>query len=205
MTHTAAGSFLGTRFEDALIYALDLHRHDTRKGKPTPYVSHLLGVCSLVLQDGGDEDEAIAALLHDALEDHAERVVPADLGRRFGSRVLEIVRSCSDTPPDYAGGTKPPWKERKLRYIAHLAQTTPSARRVSLADKLYNLREVVSDLRIEGQQTWARFNAGAAEQCWYYRSIAEMMRQAGQCGPMLDAYEREFGELEKLMAKQDRG
>jgi (p)ppGpp synthase/HD superfamily hydrolase len=98
---------LGARFETALAQALYVHRTDTRKGKRTPYVSHLLGVCSLVLQHGGSEDEAIGALLHDTLEDHPELVTPASLRKRYGAKVLAIVQGCTDTPADYKGGAKP--------------------------------------------------------------------------------------------------
>lgn len=105
---TAALTLTGPRFGEALLYAVKLHGGDVRKGSSIPYVSHLFSVCALVLEDGGDEDEAIAALLHDSLEDHPEEVTRADLERRFGSRVADLVELCSDTPPDYEGGPKPP-------------------------------------------------------------------------------------------------
>ena len=188
---------LGPRFDAALRLALRVHRDDTRKGKPTPYVSHLLGVCSLVLQHGGSEDEAIAALLHDTLEDHPGTVTPALLHRRFGPAVLAIVQACTDTPTGFKGGEKPPWRERKTAYVAHLANASRSAQSVSLADKLYNLRDLNADLRAEGRATLARFNAGAADLVWYFTAILKALRVAGYDGPMLAPFAETGGEFRK--------
>lgn len=192
---------LGPKFRKAVKLALDVHGDDTRKGKKTPYVSHLLGVASLVLMDGGSEDEAIAALLHDTLEDHPDDVKPKKLRKTFGATVRDIVVSCTDTPPDYEGGPKPPWRERKERYIAHLTQASEGARRVALADKLYNARDLLADLRRDGPSTWKRFNAGPAEQVWYLRSILEGMRAAGQKGVLMEEYERVVADLASLVEK----
>lgn len=189
---------LGPRFGEALKLAFDLHGADVRKGKSTPYIAHLLGVCDLVLQDGGSEDEAIAALLHDALEDKPKEITAKDLESRFGTNVAEIVRGCTDTPEDYSGGTKAPWRDRKEAYLAHLGSASPGTRRVSLADKLYNLREIVADLEQHGSEIWSRFNAGRDQQIWYYRSVLSRMRDAGQSGPMMDQFEAKVGELERV-------
>lgn len=190
---------LGPRFDAALAFATRVHRDDTRKGKRTPYVSHLLGVCSLVLQQGGGEDEAIGALLHDTLEDHADTVTPAMLRAKFGAKVLAIVEACTDTPPGYKGGTKPPWRERKEAYVSRLAKKSRAARNVALADKLYNLRELVSDLRANGKATLQRFNAGPAEQLWYFTSIRDGLRAAGHDGPMLEEYARTVKDFRALV------
>ncbi|MBN1662411.1 MAG: HD domain-containing protein [Deltaproteobacteria bacterium] len=107
---------IGPKFKDALVFATEIHGDDHRKGTTIPYISHLLSVCAIVLEDGGDEEEAIAALLHDTLEDHPEKVTKAILAERFGPRVVEIIELCTDTPPDYKGGPKPPWHERKTAY-----------------------------------------------------------------------------------------
>src|SRR5437868_15522197 len=112
---------LSERFNEALMLAASLHRDDVRKGTSIPYIAHLLGVCELVLSDGGDEDEAIAALLHDALEDHGDKMSSSDLEQQFGPRVRRIVEGCTDTPAEYRGGPKPEWRPRKEAYIAHLA------------------------------------------------------------------------------------
>lgn len=192
---------LGPKFEEALALALRVHGDDTRKGKTTPYVSHLLGVSSLVLMDGGSEDEAIAALLHDTLEDHPDLVTTEMLRTNFGDTVLEIVESCTDTPRGFEGGVKPPWRERKERYIAHLGHASNGARRVALADKLYNARDLLADLRREGPSTWARFNAGPADQVWYLRSVLEGMRGAGKKGVLMDEYERVVSDLALLVEK----
>lgn len=189
---------LGTKFERALELALRVHADDTRKGKRTPYVSHLLGVASLVLMDGGSEDEAVAALLHDTLEDHPEDVTPAMLARRFGARVRDIVVSCTDTEPGFAGGEKAPWRERKERYVAHLAHASKGARRVALADKLYNARDLLADVRREGAKTWKRFNAGPADQIWYLREVRKNLHKAGQTGVLMEEFTRVVDDLAKI-------
>lgn len=161
------------RFEQALLYAHQLHARQTRKGSAIPYIAHLLGVCALVLEDGGDEDEAIAALLHDAVEDQGGRATLEEIQSRFGVRVASIVESCSDafTVP------KPPWRARKEAYLAHLPQHTPSAVRVSLADKLHNARAILRDVRTLGPEVWARFNGGRDGTLWYYARLVEIFSQ----------------------------
>ena len=140
---------LTPRFEDALVFAARLHGGDVRKGTTIPYVSHVLGVASLALEHGANEDEAIAALLHDTVEDakgDAESV-RTEIRRRFGTAVLDIVDGCTDarTKP------KPPFRERKERYIAHLPEASPSVRLVPASDKLYNARAILSDYRAIGE------------------------------------------------------
>lgn len=163
---------LGDRFEDALVYAARLHGGQGRTGTAVPYVSHLLAVCALVLEDGGDEDEAIAALLHDGPEDAGDnpREVLGEIRQRFGERVAGIVEECSDT----LERPKPDWAPRKKAYIAHLGQASPSALRVSLADKLHNARSIAHDLDVVGDEVWTRFNAPREDTLWYYRSLAEV-------------------------------
>jgi (p)ppGpp synthase/HD superfamily hydrolase len=136
-----------------MLLAFDLHENDCRKGKDVPYVSHLLSVSALVLKDGGTEDEAIAALLHDALEDHPDKITYTDLKDRFGKNVADIVRACSDTPDDFKGGEKPPWKKRKQKYLDHLEHAPISVLRVTLADKLHNCRDLRNDLRMHGKKS----------------------------------------------------
>jgi GTP pyrophosphokinase len=179
---------LSARFTDAVSLAMTLHAGDLRKGTTIPYSAHLLGVCALVLADGGDEDEAIAALLHDALEDHGDAITAGDLDRRFGARVARIVVGCSDTPPGFAGGPKPPWRERKDAYLAHLGGAEPDELRVSLADKLYNARAILADLRAGGPSVWTRFNAGRDGQLWYYQALVEGFRARAVESPMLDEF-----------------
>jgi (p)ppGpp synthase/HD superfamily hydrolase len=182
---------LSPRFAEALAYATEVHAGQSRKGTSVPYVAHVLGVCALVLEDGGGEDEAIAALLHDAVEDGGGPPVLAEIRRRFGDRVAEIVRACSDTDET----PKPPWKERKTRYVAHVRTAGPDARRVSCADKLHNARAILRDYRLHGERLWSRFNAPPEEQLWYYRSLVEAFRQPGRTA-LVDELERVVGELE---------
>ena len=180
------------RFAYALDYATRAHEEQMRKGSNIPYVSHLLAVAALVLEDGGDEDEAIAALLHDVVEDQggAERL--AEVEREFGPRVAAIVESCSDTLVT----PKPPWRERKAAYVAHLEDADPSALRVSLADKVHNVRTIVLDYRQLGESLWERFDPDA-DPAWYYRSLADVFARRSS-SPLTAELEREVSELEAL-------
>jgi (p)ppGpp synthase/HD superfamily hydrolase len=186
------------RFLDALSYAVQLHSADVRKGTSVPYIAHLLSVCALVLLDGGTEEEAIAGLLHDALEDHPDTTSRDVIAERFGQTVLTIVEGCTDTPPDYKGGAKPPWKGRKSEYLEHLKGAGPKERRVSLADKLDNARSTLADYRALGEALWSRFNAGKDDQLWFYRSLKEAFRAVGATGFLLEEFERTVSEIEKL-------
>ncbi len=161
--------FLTSRFDDALIYTSALHAKQFRKGSRIPYIAHLLGVTALVLENGGDEDEAIAALLHDAVEDQGGVKTLKTIRHRFGKRVASIVEGCSDafTHP------KPPWRERKERYLSHLETASPSTRLVSLADKVHNARSILRDLHKDGESTWSKFNGGKEGTLWYYRSLVD--------------------------------
>lgn len=182
---------LGHRFEEALAYAFHVHGGQTRKGSETPYVGHLLGVCALVIEDGGDEDEAIAALLHDAAEDAGGRERLEDIRARFGDRVADVVAQCSDTFET----PKPPWRERKEAYLAHLGEASAEALRVGLADKVYNAGAVLRDYRELGEQLWSRFNAGRDDSLWYYRALADAYARV-KPGPLAAELERLVSELE---------
>ena len=162
------------RFSEALVLATALHRDQVRKGGAIPYISHLLAVCSIVLEHGGDEDEAIAALLHDGPEDQGGEATLELIGRLFGGRVMSIVSGCSDTFET----PKPPWLERKQAYLDHLAsEDVPrSVLLVSAADKLHNLLTTIDDLESVGAALWLRFNSTPEQQVWYYRSLAEVYR-----------------------------
>jgi hypothetical protein len=155
------------RFHDALIWSADLHRDQFRKGTEIPYLSHLLSVSALVLEHGGDEDQAIAGLLHDSIED--TDVTDDAIAQRSGSRVAEIVRACTDADTF----PKPPWRERKQAYIDHLASAPVDALLVSLADKVHNARAIAADVEREGESYMDRFNGGRAGTRWYYRRLAD--------------------------------
>ena len=158
-----------TALADAAALAFRIHADQLRKGTATPYVSHLLAVAAIVLQHGGDEEQACAALLHDAIEDGGA-AWEAVILERFGPRVAGIVRACTDadTLP------KPPWRARKEAYLAHLEAEGPDALLVSAADKLHNARAIVADLRTHGVGMFARFNAGQEGTVWYYGALAEV-------------------------------
>jgi (p)ppGpp synthase/HD superfamily hydrolase len=169
---TAPEPVLGERFVEALRRTVALHGDQARKGGRIPYLGHLLGVASLVLDAGGTEDQAIAALLHDALEDRPGLVSQAALTGEFGAEVARIVVACSDVTPDQlVDGRKPPWSDRKHAYVAHLAEQDDAVLLVSLADKLHNARSLRMDLETYGPGVWERFNAGPGDQLWYQRAL----------------------------------
>ncbi|HNY50577.1 MAG TPA: HD domain-containing protein [Smithella sp.] len=187
---------IGPKFQEAILYAVEIHGGDLRKSTTIPYISHLFSVCALVLEDGGDEEEAIAALLHDMLEDHPKEVTKQELERRFGSRVAEIVAVCTDTPPNYKGGPKPPWRKRKAAYIDRLREEKYPRCRVPLADKLHNVRTIVNDYRRIGNDIWARFKATKKEQLRYHRSLVEAFREANGPAYLVDELDKLVAELE---------
>jgi (p)ppGpp synthase/HD superfamily hydrolase len=187
---------LGPKFEEALLLAVRAHGDQLRKGSDIPYVSHLLSVCALVLEDGGDEDEAIAALLHDTLEDCPEEVTASDLARRFGPRVANLVVQCTDTPPDYQGGPKAPWQWRKDAYVEQIRAERYPLCRVALADKLHNTRAIVLDHRRFGDEVWDRFNATKEDELSYHRALVEAFRDAGAPDYLVDELDSQVKELE---------
>ncbi|HLL23968.1 MAG TPA: HD domain-containing protein [Kofleriaceae bacterium] len=174
MTLEGTTPLLGPRFATALSYAATLHATQLRKGTRTPYVSHLLAVAALAIEYGANEDEAIAALLHDSIEDQGGPEVRRRITALFGPLVADIVEGCTDTDVM----PKPPWRERKERYIAHVTHTSPSVRLVSMCDKLHNARALIMDLRGKRADLWSRFSAGRDETCWYYRQLVNAFRTA---------------------------
>jgi (p)ppGpp synthase/HD superfamily hydrolase len=166
---TRVAKVLGPRFHRAFSFAANKHAGQTRKASAVPYMAHLMGVASLVLEAGGDEDLAIAALLHDVVEDCGGVPTLKDVRRRFGSRVAKIVDGCTDSYIE----PKPPWKQRKDEYIARLRTETPETRLVSAADKLNNIRSILSDYRAIGESVWSRFNGGREGTLWYYRTLRD--------------------------------
>jgi GTP pyrophosphokinase len=185
---------LTDRFLDAIRYAAEAHEDQTRKGTQVPYLSHLLGVASIVLGDGGNEDEAIAALLHDAAEDQGGRARLEDIRQRYGDAVARIVEACTDswnTP-------KEPWIERKRRYVAHAAALDAAALRVSAADKVHNAYAILRDLRTIGERVWGRFSASPDDVVWYYKSLVQAFRQAGG-GPLVEELDRIVRGIEREM------
>ena len=184
---------LTERFERALVFAAQLHRDQRRKGSGVPYVSHLLAVCELTLEYGGDEDEAIAALLHDAIEDQGGATARAEIFRMFGARVTEIVDGCTDTDES----PKPAWLPRKEAYVHHIATASASVRLVSACDKLHNARSLTMDYRVYGEDLWDRFTGRREGTLWYYRAMVNALRAAGPA-PVVDELDRVVSELERL-------
>jgi (p)ppGpp synthase/HD superfamily hydrolase len=204
---------VGPRFVRALEWATELHTDQRKKGTDVPYVAHLLAVAALVLDDGGNERQAIAALLHDAIEDTA--ATPKQVRHRFGRKVERMVVACTDVAQDAPRGTggkkrtkkatakgrrdASNWRVRKERSIAKLLDPSvpTGALRVRAADALVNARAVVSDLRRIGPETWLRFNAGAVDQLWYYRSVS-LALSARLPGMLTDELRVTVREMERL-------
>ncbi len=183
----------GQKFEEALLYASRLHRDQTRKGTDTPYVTHLLAVTAIVGENGGTEDEVVAALLHDSPEDRGGKERLREIRERFGDRVAEVVDGCTDTYED----PKPEWRPRKEAYVAHVATAPASVRLVSAADKLHNARSILADFRSQGDELWKRFTGGKEGTLWYYRALVEAYAKAG-VNPVIEELDRVVRELEAL-------
>ena len=166
---------LDDEFLRAFAYALKKHRTQRRKGKRVPYIEHLMGVCSIVLHYGGTQDEAIAALLHDVVEDCGGEPILHEVRKEFGPRVGDMVESCTDDMT----GHRTPWQIRKERYISHLRETQDNgAVLVSAADKLHNARAILADYREVGEEVWKKFNRGREGTLWYYRELVNAFRSA---------------------------
>ena len=160
---------LGPRFTRAFLFACHKHAGQARKASTIPYITHLMGVASLVLEAGGDEDLAIAGLLHDVVEDCGGTPMLKQVRRLFGKRVADIVDGCTDA---YVV-PKPPWRERKESYIRRLKKENADTRLVSAADKVNNIRSILSDYRAVGESVWSRFNGGRDGTLWYYRTLRD--------------------------------
>ncbi len=184
---------LGPKFEEAFCFAAEKHATQTRKRTSVPYISHLMSVTGLVLEAGGDEEQAIAALLHDVVEDCGGKPMLEEVATRFGSRVARIVDGCTDayTIP------KPPWKQRKLDYLEVLRKADDDVRLVSAADKLHNVRAILTDHRAEGDSVWARFSGGREGTVWYYRAVLDILLD-GRPNRLIGELERAVVELENL-------
>jgi len=186
---------LTERYADALQFAWRLHDGQLRKGTSIPYISHLISVSGLALEHGANEDEAIAALLHDAVEDAGGKPTLVAIRERFGNAVADIVDGCTDADSD----PKPPWRQRKEAYLAHIANAPVPVRLVSNADKLHNARTILLDLRTLGPSLWGRFTAGKDGSLWYYRSLASAFASHGR-SPLVDELDRTVAEIEALAA-----
>ena len=167
---------LSERFTTAVDYARVLHAADVRKGTAIPYFAHVMAVAAIVLEHGGSEDQAIAALLHDAGEDHGGAARIADIRAEFGDVVADIVVACSDDLPA-DGAVKRPWSARKTEYLARLKTEPLDIVLVSAADKLHNARSILTDYRSHGEKLWKRFNASRAQSLWYYDELSKVLAE----------------------------
>src|SRR5829696_7678243 len=189
------------RLIEALAVATRLHADQVRKSTTIPYVSHLYGACSIALDYGANEDEAIAALLHDAIEDADDTHAARGAVAAFGPRVVHIVEACTDGTPG-PDGKKPPWQARKEAYLRHLATANAGVLLVSASDKLHNARSILADLRRDPEQLWTRFNASREQTLWYYRSLVDGFRANDQSRQdLVDELDRTVTEIERVSAQ----
>jgi len=192
---------LSGQFSKALVYAELKHHNQVRKGGNIPYFGHLLSVAGLVINDGGSEDQAIAAVLHDCVEDAGGAPTLDEIRKNFGEGVASIVDECSDTDVE----PKPPWRERKTAYIEHLAQVGTDTLLVSVADKLDNARSMLRDYHEHGPKLWERFTVkDPRDHLWYYGGLLEAYRKRGLDSWMVDELSRVVDELKRLVEGGDR-
>jgi len=186
-------------FIEAFNYAFQLHKDQVRKGSRVPYITHLMAVAALVIENGGDEDEAIAALLHDAVEDQGGLETHNQIRQRFGEVVASIVKECSDT----CSTPKPPWRERKEKYLIHLEHASPKSQRVSLADKLHNLRCIYFDYQRDGEGLWERFSGKKEGTLWYYHALSQTFHKITE-NMMLADFDHTLKQLDQIIETKSR-
>ena len=184
---------LGPRFNEAFVFAAHKHAGQTKKGTGVPYISHVMGVAGLVLEAGGDEEMAIAALLHDVVEDCGGMPALKEIEEKFGRRVAHIVDGCTDS----YGSPKPPWRERKEKYLTRVRDEDDETRLVSAADKVHNTRAILLDYREIGDKVWERFAGKRDGSLWYYRSLADEFERRG-ANRLTRELARVVAALEKL-------
>jgi (p)ppGpp synthase/HD superfamily hydrolase len=185
---------LSAKFEKALVCATRAHGGQLRKKTKIPYAAHILGVAAIALEYGATEQEAIAALLHDAVEDAGGAKRLKDIERRFGKTVARIVAGCTDTDQM----PKPPWLQRKKAYVDHVRHAPTSVKLVSASDKLHNARAILADYRREGDKLWSRFNGGKEGTLWYYRALVRGFREEKRIRPLVQELDRVVSQLEAI-------
>ena len=196
---------LGTKFDEALQLARHLHRDQTRKQVPVPYMAHLMAVAGIVLeanayhQFDNIEDLAIGALLHDAIEDQGHQIDLEEIRRRFGDKVCEIVHDCSDAIIEEEHQKKAPWRERKKAFISKIKNKSRESLLVSCADKLHNARSILFDYEKVGDSIWDRFNPEKEGTLWYYESLVESFEQAWPENPLLPDFKAVVGSLREIV------
>ena len=185
-----------TRFESALVYANQVHHGQQRKGTGIPYMAHILGVAAIAMEYGASDDEAIGALLHDAAEDGGGEARLAEIRARFGDAVADIVFGCSDSLVEHPED-KLPWRERKEQYLTHIDAASASVCLVSAADKLHNVRAIIRDVRINGDEVWQRFQGRRDGTLWYYDAVADALARRHHSALTRDLL-REVEQLQQL-------
>ena len=197
-----AGVFLtsqrtSSRLAEAFAYAEEIHRGQARRKTEAPTLSHLMAVASLVMENGGDEDQAIAALLHDGPEDCGGRAILERIRERFGDLVAALVEDCTDTMES----PKPDWQTRKRKYLDHLETVGDKSLLISICDKVHNARSLVAGYRQEGDAFWDRFTATPRQTLWYYTTLLEIFRRRRnpQIEPLISQLGRSVRQLQEAI------
>lgn len=188
---------LSARFTQAFAYAQQLHANQYRKGGSIPYLSHLMSVAALVLEDNGTEEDAIAALLHDAVEDQGGVETLEHIRGQFGDTIAGYVDALSDA----RGTPKPPWRQRKLQYFQQLRKAPPSVLHIAISDKLHNARSIVLDSEGYGDRIWERFKTGKSGTIWYYRTFMQLCQEQGCTSRHLPELSLVVSRLESIPEK----
>ena len=186
---------LTSRYRDALDDAFDFHSHQSRKAGGQPYLLHVLAVSAMVMEDGGDEDQAVAALLHDAPEDSGGDAALAMIRNKYGDTVADLVLGVTETTMS----PKPPWRERKEYYLKSLSRDSVGCLRIALADKVHNLESLNSELRLVGSSLWSSFSTGPAEQVWFFTAMWRIFINRFPAGRLLDRYEAALEVFNELV------
>jgi (p)ppGpp synthase/HD superfamily hydrolase len=185
---------LSRQFEKALVYATRIHGGQLRKKTKIPYIGHILGVTAIAMEYGANETEAIAALLHDAVEDCGGKKRLRDIEKIFGKAVARIVDGCTDTYEK----PKPPWLERKKKYVTHVRHAPVATKLVSASDKLHNVRACLMTYRQEGERLWSRFSGGKQGTLWYYRALVTAFGKNRRITSLVEEIDRTLTALESL-------
>jgi len=191
-------AYLTDRFFKAMEYASEAHREQVRKSTNIAYISHPLGVAALIIEAGGDEEQAIAGLLHDVAENCGGESRLVEIAQLFGDRVAHIVRGCSDSLVE-TEGEKAPWRERKEAHIEHLRSSDADVLLVTAADKTHNARAIATDIQSIGNLVWKRFNADQEQILWYYNSVYAVLADGGVTPALLNPLQTAIGIMEKSM------
>lgn len=186
------------KLSEAFEFANQVHKDQVRTGSGAPYICHIIQVCGLVLEYGGSVDDAKGALFHDIFEDHGHKFKPEDVALKFGQKCVDIALECSDCVVTKENEKKAPWHERKTKYLESISAKSNSAKLVTCADKIHNMRTTISDYNLMGKEVWNKFNASEADTKWYYNAIYEELKSSGFDNRIMYEFKNTVDKLTEL-------